>query len=463
MRVDGHWVDRQYTMPDLIVQDSEGTILINTEGRLEVFSTDHPLAGEILGADGVLGADDVSFSYEAFDATVRTFYGVCPGPRDPLNPNSPPSDAQATNTTVIVGQASMSLPNAESGTGDDGANSRIEIGFILCENSLREMSFRFDTGAQYALPIGNSGLWLNMVGGTVSLTPKQPGAPGYTTVILHFGFRGMNMSAAASNLFFVGQVTIDSRGLFDVQTQAGIQVLGTGVGVDGHFWVAWSPLDLGFVVDACLPKSINPNALTLSPPLCAGDELLYGMLKLHVWQGQGWQNRYSWLPDDDALHAAARFEAALTIGSGDIIESGLLILPPGDLVLAGLKLAFGEFCMNNACTQYEWGVMGAFVVLNYDIGAYYGFDSGMSFIMGSADYLLIDEAGQMLASTTLSARSPETSAATTAQVITLRPGLPSALFALGATASGASLTLREPAPGNRIITTNPPTPASVDL
>jgi hypothetical protein len=460
----GHAVDRQYTMPDLIIQDSAGTIMINTEGRLEVFSTDHPRAGELLRPDGVLGADAVSFSYEAFDATVRTFYGMCPGPRDPLNPNNPPSDAQSIKTTVVVGQASMSLPNAESGTGDDGNDSRIEIGFVLCDNSLREMSFSFSTGNQYALPIGNSGLWVHLVGGTVSLAPKQPGEPGYTTIVLRFGFRGMDMSAAASNLFFVGQVTIDSRGLFDVQTQAGIKVLSTGVGVDGHFWVAWSPLDLGFVVDACLPRSINPSALTLSPPLCAGDELLYGMLKLHVWQGQGWQNRYSWLPDDDAIHAAARFEAYLTIGMGDIVEAGLLILPPGDIVLAGLKLAFGEFCMNSSCTQYEWGVMGAFVILGYDVGAYYGFDSGISFIMGSADYVLIDEAGTVLARNPASLQLMERrDAAATSQVIAIQPGLPSALFALGATASGASLTLREPAPGNRVITTNPSAPASPDL
>ncbi|MGD8598380.1 MAG: hypothetical protein PVJ26_15245, partial [Anaerolineae bacterium] len=448
----GHNRDREYTMPDLIVQDAANLVLVNLPGRLEAFSADHPLAAN---------TNTTSFSFEAFEATVTTYFGECPRPRDPLNPGQqvgPPAEKK----TVIIGQAVMAIPNADAGSGDTTGGARIQVDFTLCDTSLRELGFTFDTGSQYAIPIGNSGLWLNLIGGTVSLAPQAPNSSGYTTITLRFGFRGMSMAASASNLFFTGAVTIDSRGLFDVQVQAAIQVSSlAGVGVDGHFWVAWSPLDLGYIVQACVPKTVDAGQFPYPAALCEGNELLTGLLKMHIWQGQGWQNKYSWLPDDGAVHAAARFEAKITLATGSIIEWGLVVLPPSDIVLAGLKFAFGEFCQNSACTVYEWGVMGAFTIIGYDIGAYYGFDSGISFIMGSADYVLIDEAGQAMASPGVLAKSLE--AQPQQQVISLQPGLPSALFGLAATSNSASLTLYEPPPGNRVITSNPPSVVAPDL
>lgn len=444
MTATGPLIDREYKMPDLIIQDTANTIMINTAGGVDIWSSDHPMSASNVG---------VNFNYEAYDGSVRTYRGQCPGPRDPLNPDqqAPPGPI----TTVVVGTAGMVLPNAGADSGDLSGGPRIQASFTLCEGSLREMMFVFDTGTQTAIPLGNSGMYLNFIGGTVSLTPQQPNSPAYTTVVLDMRFRGMTPQQASSNILSRGVVTIDSRGLFDVQVQTGVQVFsGVGAGVDGHFWVAWSPLDLGFEVEGCIPyNGFEPTNFPAS--LCDGDELLYGMLRMHMWQGQGWQNAYDWLPDDDALHVAARFEARLTIAAGLIVDWGPMVIPPGDVTLAGLKLAFGEFCTNNACTVYEWGVMGAFVLLGYDIGAYYGFDTGISFIMGSADYVLIDEAGLVMSSLPPQAVIQERGSLGTAQTsITIEPGQSSALFALAWQNGAAALTLTEPPPGNRVIDLN---------
>lgn len=442
MTQNGPLVNREYRMPDLIIQDSANTVMFNTGERVEIFSSDHPMARP--GA-----ANDLSFNYEAFGGSVRTFRGACPGPRDPLDPDKQGPDGP--ETTVVVGSAGMVIPNAGADGGDLSGGPQITAEFTLCEGSLREMKFIFSTGEATAIPLGNSGLFLNFIGGTISLSPQQPGQEAYTTVVLDMRFRGMSPAASSSTILSRGVVTIDSRGLFDVQVQTGVRVFSNiGVGVDGHFWVAWSPLDLGFEVEACVPYN-GFDPIDFPSTLCEGDELLFGSLRAHLWQGQGWQNKYHWLPDDDSLHIAARFEAKITIKAGLIIDWGPAKVPPGDITLLGIKLAFGEFCMNNSCTEYEWGVMGAFTILGYDVGAYYGFDSGISFILGSADYVLIDEAGRPRFSPgqqNLALRSTATASQST---ISLAAGTPSAMFGLGALGGAPTLTLYEPPPGNRVI------------
>jgi hypothetical protein len=437
----GPLVDREYRMPDLIVQDTANTVMVNTADGVEIFSSDHPLASA--------SASETMFSYEAFGGSVRTFYGACPGVRDPLDPDK--VGPEGPDTTVIVGTAGMVLPNAGSSGGDAYEGPSIGVEFVLCEDSLRTLQFWFDTGSQTAIPLGNSGLFLNYIGGTVSLTPKMPDQDAYTTVVLDMRFRGMQPSAAASTIFSRGVVTIDSRGLFDVQIQTGIQVFsGIGAGVDGHFWVAWSPLDLGFEVQGCVPYS-GFDPMNFPNVLCQGNELLWGMLRVHLWQGQGWQHKYHWLPDDDALHVAARFEARINIAAGMIIDWGPGQVPPQDITLYGIKLAFGEFCTNSACSSYEWGVMGAYIFMGYDVGAYYGFDSGISFFIGSEDYLLIDEKGKSAASAGLS-RAAVDLTATSQTSVTIGANVPSAMFGLAWLDGLPELTLHEPAPGNRTIT-----------
>jgi hypothetical protein len=438
-------------MPDLIIQDQAGTVMINTPQGVEIYSRDHPESR----LDPNSG--DYSFSYEAFGATIRTYQGQCPLPRNPLDPTEIlPGTAQ--NTTVVEGKAIMSLPNAESESG----GPQINVSFRLCENSLREMSFSFYTGDQTALPLGNSGLFLNLVGGIISLKPDQGPTPGYTTVVLEVGVRGMSPDTVSSNVFVRGVVTIDTRGLFDMQLQAGLKVVGGyGVGVDGHFWVAWAPLDLGFEVQACAPYDEGFDAVNwpLYGKRCKGNELLFGLLRAHLWQGQGWQNQYHWLPDNDDVHIAAKYTVNINIAAGMIIDWELVVIPPDDIQLYGITLAFGEFCTNQACTTYEWGVTGAYTLLGYDFGIYYGFDSGLDFIVGSADYLLIDEAGQAFsAGPTLDYVGPEVGSPYT---VTIPFGTPSAMFTLGwdPGTPPEPMDLRLQSPGGMIIDQNTVDPA----
>ena len=411
-------VARGYRMPDLIIQDQAGTVMINTPEGVEIYSKDHP--------ESQLRADDgYSFSYEAFGATIKTYQGVCPSPRDPLNPETIlPGTGQIT--TVVEGSATLSVPNAESTSG----GPEIGVTFTLCENSMREMGFIFSTGDETALPLGNSGLFMNLIRGRISLAPEQGPQPGHTTVTMEVGVRGMSPDSLTSNIFVLGMVTIDTRGLFDMQLQAGLKVVGGyGVGVDGHFWVAWAPLDLGFEVQACAPYTKGFDAVDWSGHRCTGNELLFGSLRAHIWQGQGWQHKYNWLPDNDDMHIAARYTVSINIATGMVVETAFVVIPPTDIQLFSFTMAFGEFCTNNACTSYEWGVTGAYTILGYDFGIYYGFDSGLDFILGSGDYLLIDEAGGSSSASSMSGdaaiadRSPYT--------VNIPPGTPSAMFTLG--------------------------------
>jgi hypothetical protein len=436
----GELVDRQYRMPDMIIQENAGTVMLQDAGGLSVFSKDHPRARQA----GTQEENSTSFSYETFEAEVKTFKGECPPLIDPLTGDKIGSPE---TTTVVTGRATMSMPNANSEGASGGGGAKIEVFFTLCGGALRDMGFTFDTGDQTAIPIGSSGLFMHLIGGQISLRPEAPGSP--VIIVIKIKLRGMNQAVDGSTIFIAGKVTIDTRGLFDLQVHAGVTVSGVGLGVDGHFWVAWAPLDIGFEVQACVPKSVDTANLSFDTTICDDSELLFGSLKLHLWQGQGWQNQYSWLPDDDAIHFTASFQARIKISAGMIVDSGLLVLPPGDLELLGIKLAFGEFCVNAACTSYEWGILATFTVLGFEVGGYYGFDTGLSFFTGSGDYTLIDEfEGQ-------AARARLPGARQAAQeTISIAAGSPSALFAL-AWSTGEltpAFSVKEPGPGGRTLT-----------
>ena len=431
----GQVVDRKYRMPDMIIQENAGTITLQDASGVSIFSKDHPKAMP-------QEENSTSFSYEAFEAEVETFKGPCPPLIDPLTGGTIGSEE---TTTVVLGKAIMSLPNANGDTGADAGGSKIEVNFTFCSGALRDMGFTFDTGDQTAIPIGSTGLYMHVIGGQISLRPEAPGSP--VIIVIKIKLRGMNQGTDGSTVFIAGKITIDTRGLFDLQLHAGLTVSGVGLGVDGHFWVAWAPLDLGFEVQACIPRTIKPADLGFDADVCDESELLFGSLKMHLWQGQGWQNQYSWLPDDDTLHFTASFKARIKLSAGMIVDEGLFVLPPSDIELVGIRLAFGEFCINDACTTYEWGVLASFSVLGFDVGAYYGFDTGMSFFTGTDDYVLIDEAGGQAA---LNAARPAQAAQ---QIITIGPDTPSAIFSL-AWSSGQpapTFTLKEPGPGGRTL------------
>ena len=46
----------------------------------------------------------------------------------------------------------------------------------------------------------------------------------------------------------------------------------------------------------------------------------FGRLRAHIWQGQGWQNQYHWLPDNDDVHIAARYEVSINLPKGIIVD-----------------------------------------------------------------------------------------------------------------------------------------------
>jgi len=432
MTSSGPVIDCQYRMPDLIIQDSANTVMFNTANGVNIYSSDHPLAAQ--------DANGVSFSYQAYGASVSTYQGPCP--------TSPPGP----DTTVIVGNASMALPNLGSNSATTG-DSPINASFTLCEDSLRQVRVTFNTGPDTAIPVGNSGLFVDYLSGTIDLVPQQPGSYSYTTVQLDLGFRAFDPAADASTVFAAGQVTIDSRGLFDMQAHAGVQVFaGIGAAGDGHFWVAWSPLDLGFQTQECAPSDFNPADFPvkyLATNICQGNELFYGLFTAHMWQGQGWQHKYNWLPDDNAMHMTASYQAQITIKAGMILDWTLVKIPPDDITLFAIKLAFGQFCSNTPCTAYEWGVMGSFTVMGYDVGVYYGFDSGVSFILGSDNHVLIDQAGGALANSPLSVSTVQ---ATFPLSITVNPGVPSVMFGLAWTGPAPTFEVIEPGVGGRTLT-----------
>jgi len=441
MAPSGPVVDRNFHMPDLIIQDTAKTVMFNTASGVRIYSTDHPQAAS--------DASGVSFSYQAYGASVQIKQMACP------------EGTSNDKTTVIIGTATMGLPNMGSNT-DSTGGPQITAGFTLCQDALRQVTLSLSTGNDTAIPVGSTGLFVNYVGGTVNIIPGQGGTSGYTTVKLDVGFRAFDPSVDASTVFGAGQVTIDSRGLFDLQVHAGVEVFaGIGAAGDGHFWVAWNPLDLGFETQECAPANFSssdfpPNSKYLGTTnICQGNELFVGLFRAHMWQGQGWQHKYKWLPDDGSMHMAAEFQAKFTLAAGSILDWTFVQIPPDDISLLQIKLAFGQFCSNDPCSTYEWGVEGSFSVLGYDLGLYYGFDSGISFILGSDNHVLVDQAGGSLASALGNAPElPQASAnptAITPITITVNPGVPSAMFGLAWTGPNPGFQIVEPGPGGRFI------------
>lgn len=83
----------------------------------------------------------------------------------------------------------------------------------------------------------------------------------------------IGLPIGSSGLFMTGvrgKVSIDTRGLFEF---GGGKVRGV-LNADGKLWVAWSPIDIGFEINVRLGSWFR------------------GFARAHLWQGQGWQNRW---------------------------------------------------------------------------------------------------------------------------------------------------------------------------
>jgi hypothetical protein len=338
--------NRVWEMPDVRVVAAAGTVMLSAPGMLQVNSIDHPNINPANAADFAQ-----EFSFDAYKASVSVQQEWCTQ-----------EDQQQGRPKVLVvrGETRMALPNiGDSGGSPQGA---ISASFKLCSSSLRSVHMEFYSPV--GIPIGSSGLFLTGLQGRVDIYPER------TRITMGLDFQaapGGNGGVFKAH----GEVTIDTLGLFAFQGSA--KILGT-VDANGKVWVAWNPLDTGFEVSASV-----------------GDWVA-GSLRAHMWEGQGWNHMYSWLPDDSAKHFAGEFSATITIHEGDVATVLGFPIPPADISF-GVELAFGEFCTNSGCTSYEWGIKGTFEVVGYDVGLYYGFDSGLDFILGNDDYLLIDEYG----------------------------------------------------------------------
>lgn len=389
--------DRNWKMPNVHTNAQAGTVLLQRQGELLAYSTDHPYAG--------LQAVDQQFSFDAFDARVSIQTEAC-------EPGGAP-------VTVIRGGTNLALPNIGAGA------ASIKATFKLCETSLRSVSMSFQSSV--GIPIGNSGLFLTGLSGSVDIYAD------YTQV--RFGLDFQAAQGGDGGLFKGhGEVIIDTRGLFAFQGTA--KILST-VDADGKLWAAWNPLDIGFEMNVRV-----------------GD-WLRGFARAHLWQGQGWQNRYTWLPDNNETHIAAQIGATLIIKQGAIFSWWFIDIPPDDIDI-GVEVAFGQFCTNSSCTSYEWGVKGKLTILGYDIGLYYGFDEGFDFILGNDDHVLIDQFGGAQTSPILQASfvtgdaSPSIRPAaptingTSTETFTVTADAENILFALGWQAGAPDLTLIPP-------------------
>ncbi|CAG0928930.1 hypothetical protein TFLX_01163 [Thermoflexales bacterium] len=357
---------RQWRMPDInINQLPPGTVILNRPGLVQVFSKDHPATQS--PQDTNLG-----FSFKTLGANVSIKEMVCP------------DSANSDIVTVIQGNSNLLMPGI--GASPDGA--MIQASFTLCESALHEVSLSFHVPP--GIPVGPpSPLWVDMISGRVTLNPDY----GRIQVQVGFYIGAPPPQAPAQPFKGIGTLTIDTRGMLDIQATG--RVFGI-MDTDAHLWVAWNPLDLGMNASGFMPHKDN--------------WILHGSGHIHAWVGRGWQGKYAWLPDNNEFHFAASYRAEFKLAKGKLIDEYPIVIPPGDIVL-GIELAFGQFCSNDACSSYEWGIKGKLTVLGYEAGVYINLDclrknpavaagavifppvilACTSFILGSDSHILIDQ------------------------------------------------------------------------
>lgn len=339
---------RTWQMPDIHTNNTAGLVTLSTPGSVQAWSVDHPAMANSLEATGE------EFSFNTSGASVRITQEICDE-----------DDPAAVETQVIRGETLMTLPMiGESGATQD---TMIAARFKLCsvpDVALRMVEFEFRSPV--GVPVGSTGLFVNGMKGNVTVAPDHVNI----TFAMDFYFSDPN------TLQGTGEVRIDTRGYFKFSGDG--KILGT-VDANGELWVAWNPLDTGFEMG--LHYGLGNIAA------------IDGTVRAHAWRGQGWQNTYSWLPNDPTeAHFAAQISASFVIYEGAVIDMWPLVIPPVDFSRS-IEIAFGQFCTNNGCTDYEWGIKAALEVCGYNVGVYYGFDHGVSLILGNDGHTLIDQYG----------------------------------------------------------------------
>jgi hypothetical protein len=330
---------RMWELPDVTVEGVAGSVLLSQPGLLRVFSKDHPHAT----------ATEQSFSFDTWGATVKVTEETC-GSNDVV--------------TVIRGEAAIALPmlGDDGSTGGPPAPPSVQLGFKLCETELKQAKLILDIAPTY-IPVGSTGVGVDLIGGEVTIGPD------HTEITLHVGFRSVPSDAVLSNGY--GQVTIDTRGMFRLQAGATIVTI---LDADLLLQVAWEPLDV-----------------LVKAQVSAYGGIISGALKLHAWVGQGWQNKYNWLPPNSDFHFAGSIEATLLIKEDLVIEW----VPPFD-ISRSIRIAFGEFCINDPCSDYAWGMSAVMSICGLDVGLYVDEEDGLELIVGTDDHVLIDEYGGSL-------------------------------------------------------------------
>ncbi|GIV95366.1 MAG: hypothetical protein KatS3mg057_0023 [Herpetosiphonaceae bacterium] len=333
-----------WELPDAHIVDNLGSLALSTPGKLALFTQEHP------NSPAKVSDVEQGFTFDTWGASVSIKEEECyPG---------------SGIVTVIKGTASIALPML----GDDGGGSTppteppsVKMSFTLCQSKFYQASLELNIHPA-TIPAGSSGLGIYLIAGKVTVNPE------FTQIELKLGFQTLDGETISDGL---GVVTIDTRGKFSLDAKATIVAV-----LDAHLLleIAWSPLDV-----------------LLQAEVKAFGGLITGALHMHGWIGQGWQNKYTWLPDNDDFHFTGSIKATLYIPEGYVADLGFMALPPFDFTIS-LKIAFGEFCTNDSCTTYDWGMSAVLSIAGYDVGLYVD-SSGPEFILGTDDHVLIDQFG----------------------------------------------------------------------
>ncbi|MFW6070299.1 MAG: fibronectin type III domain-containing protein, partial [bacterium] len=329
---DGDKIVQPWEMPDVHIADNASTMMLGGPNGLYMFSEDHP--------DSRAPQVSQSFSFDTFEATVSIDIDKC-------------FEESTEESTVIRGHAFIGLPTV----GETGVPPSVEVGFKLCDTQFAEAMLTLEIPTP-GIAVGSTGVGVNLIGGKVTVGPES------VQIEVTVGFQTLD-GATVSDGF--GTVLIDTAGLFQLTAGAKIvQALDANIKLQ----VAWQPLDI--LIEA-------------SVTCCGG--LIGGELYMHAWIGQGFQDKYHWLPDNDDFHFTGYIQAWLVLEEDYIVEW----VPPVDITIS-LKISFGEFCTNDSCTAYAWGMSAVLTVAGFDIGLYVD-ENGAEFIFGSDDHVLIDQHG----------------------------------------------------------------------
>lgn len=273
----------------------------------------------------------VPFDFRSFGGVVEMDTMACP------------NDNDKTPVTVISGTTRMAIPMVGSDT-DDKAGLTAQ--FVMCRTSLRGVKLKL-SGPE--VPLTPTPIVLYGLAGSVDILPSST----QIAIYLDYYIAQRSLIESIPDHSFLA---LDTAGRIYGQTEG---IYGeTFARYLGQFQVAWNPLDIDVKVQVDVPAT--------------GAWWVQGKAWAHVWRGQGWQNKYSWLPNDDKTYFSAGAELAARVPKGGIVEDLDLLfdtinVPPSEISLGKISAKVGDFCNNAACNSTIKGAQGLVslaVVLN---------------------------------------------------------------------------------------------------